>query len=83
MKRPFCSKAIPGSRNWLDAINPGRKRHRDRSASWAAGLIMLIWIAVETGLLGYISFLQPAIAIYAGLIITLTLLPGVRRFYAR
>jgi hypothetical protein len=68
---------------WPDTINPAKKIHWAWTASWAAGVIMLIWIGVETLLLGYISFLQPAIAVYGVLIILLTLLPNVRRYYIR
>ncbi len=72
----------PGWR-WPDALNPVKKKHWAWTASWAAGIIMLIWISVETIMLGYISFLQPVIAVYGILIILLTLLPNVSRFYMR
>jgi hypothetical protein len=68
---------------WPDALNPARKKHWAWSASWAAGVIMLIWIGAETIMLGYISFLQPVIAVYGVLIILLTLLPNVSRYYTR
>jgi len=67
--------------NGPDIINPIKKMHWAWTASWAAGIIMLIWISVETILLGYISFLQPFIAVYGVIIIFLTLLPSVRRYY--
>ena len=67
---------------WPDAINPAKRMHWAWTASWAAGVIMLMWIAVETALLGLISFLQPAIAIYGALVISLTLLPRVKQYYA-
>jgi hypothetical protein len=43
---------------------------------------MLIWIIVETSLLGYISFLQPVITVWGISIIILTLLPPTRRSFA-
>ena len=49
-------------------------------ASWAAGVTMLIWIIVETALLGYISLLQPVIAIWSIGIIVLTVSPSVREY---
>jgi hypothetical protein len=67
--------------NWPNAINPAKKMHWAWTAAWAAGVIMLIWISVETALLGYVSFLQPAIAIYGVVIIALALLSNVRRYY--
>ncbi len=69
--------------HWPDVINPAKKMHWAWTASWAAGVIMLIWISVETLLLGYISFLQPFIAVYGIVIIILTLLPVLRRYFTR
>ncbi len=70
----------PGWR-WPNALNPAKGYHWAWAASWAAGVIMLIWIAVETALLGYISFLQPVIAAWSAAVILLTLLPPVRTYY--
>jgi hypothetical protein len=67
---------------WAEAVNICKKYRWAWTAAWAAGVIMLIWIIVETALLGYISFLQPVIAIWGIAIITLTLLPKIRRYYA-
>jgi len=69
--------------SWPNMINPMKKMHWAWTASWAAGVIMLIWITVETALLGYLSFLQPVIAVYGIVIIVLTVLPEVRRYYLR
>ena len=69
--------------NWPEIINPAKSKHWAWTASWAAGVIMLIWISVETILLGYISFLQPLIAVYGAAIILLTFLPATRRYYAK
>lgn len=68
---------------WPDALNPAKKAHWAWAASWAAGVVMLIWIAVETALLGYVSFLQPVVGVYGIAIIVLTMLPGARRWCAR
>jgi hypothetical protein len=72
----------PGWR-WTVAFNPYGNYHWAWSASWASGVIIWIWIAVETILLGYISFLQPVIAIWATVIIVLTILPPVRLYCSR
>ena len=69
--------------NWPETINPIRKQHWAWTASWAAGVIMLIWIVFETALLGIISFLQPVIAVYGIIIIILTLIPGVKRYFRK
>lgn len=66
---------------WPEAINIFKKYHWSWTASWAAGVIILIWILVETLLLGYISVLQPLITVIGIAIITLTLLPNIRRRY--
>lgn len=69
----------PGWR-WPDKINPNKGYHWAWAASWASGVILLVWITVETVLLGYISLLQPIIAVWGIILIILTLLPGVRRY---
>lgn len=72
----------PGWR-WPEKINPNKRYHWAWAASWAAGVILLIWITVETVLLGYISFLQPVIAVWGVVLIALTLLPAIRRYNRR
>jgi hypothetical protein len=67
--------------HWAETINICKKYRWPWTAAWAAGVIMLIWIIVETALLGYISFLQPVIAIWGIVIIILTFLPPVRQHY--
>jgi hypothetical protein len=69
--------------NGPDVINPCRGYHWAWTASWGAGVIMLIWIVTETVLLGYVSALQPVITIWGIVLIVLTLLPSVRRYYRR
>lgn len=66
---------------WPDALNPIKPQCWAWTASWAAGVITITWIAVETALLGYVSFLQPLIFVWALVLITLSFLPGVRRHY--
>jgi hypothetical protein len=68
---------------WPNVINPAKKTHWAWTASWAVGVIMLIWITIETVFLGYVSFLQPFVAGYGIILIILTLLPNVRKFYKR
>ena len=70
---------------WIcpDAVNPVKRYHWAWSASWASGVIMIIWIAVETIMLGYISFLQPFIFVWAVILILLTVLSPVRRYCIR
>jgi hypothetical protein len=64
-------------------LNPFPHRHWAWTGSVAAGLALLIWIITETVMLGYISFLQPVMGIWGALILALTALPAVRRYYAR
>ncbi len=68
---------------WPDVINPSKRFHWAWTASWAAGVILLIWIITEILLLGYISFLQPLVIVWGIILIALTLLPNVRRYYRR
>lgn len=49
------------------------KRHRfARQAGYVAGSLLLAWIAVQVGIIGYVSWMQPAVAISGILIILLT-----------
>lgn len=66
-----------------EAINICKSYNWSWTGAWAAGVIMLIWIAAETALLGYISFLQPVAAGWGIVLVALALLPGVRRYYHR
>lgn len=75
MKRPAW--------NGINMLNPFNRYHWVWTASLTSGLILLIWIATETLLIGYESILQPIMAAWGILIILLTLLPNVRRLYER
>lgn len=55
-----------------------RRSPRARIASAASGLILLVWIGVQLALIGYLSWLQPAMAALALLILLLTYLSGQR-----
>jgi len=66
---------------WLETLNPFKQYQWAWTGSLAAGIILLIWIITETLLLGYISFLQPVMAVWGLVILLLTLLPGVRGYY--
>ncbi len=45
----------------------------DRKASFFAVLVVFVWLAVQVAILGYISWMQPATAITAAIIMILTL----------
>jgi hypothetical protein len=65
----------------LNVLNPFKAFKWAWTGSLAAGVILLIWIITETAMLGYISFLQPVMGAWGIIILLLTVLPGVRRFY--
>ncbi len=67
----------------LDVINPAKGYHWAWAASWAEGVILLIWIIVEWIMLGYISILQPIVLGWGLLTVILTLLPRVKQHYLR
>ena len=67
---------------WPNALNPFKSIHWAWAASLAAGIIPLIWIAVQVWMLGYVHPLQPSIFILGALISLVTLLPGNRRYFA-
>jgi len=66
---------------WAEAINPCKNYHWSWTASWATGVIMLIWILVEIMLIGYLGFLQPMVIVWGVVIIGLTFVPPVRKYY--
>jgi hypothetical protein len=54
------------------------KRHRlARRAALFCGVIVLLWILIQVMIIGYVSWMQPATAVAASMILLLTLsLPG-------
>ena len=59
------------------AIAVFARLHIARTAAFAAGAIVLGWLAVETAIIGYVSWMQPATTIGALLILLLVWLqPG-------
>jgi hypothetical protein len=73
---------LPGWR-WPEAINTSGQYHWAWAASWAEGVILLLWIIVEWVMVGYISFLQPLVVIWGVALIVLTLLSSTRRYCLR
>ena len=67
---------------WVVRLNPTKRYHWALAAAGGSGIVTLVWIAVETAMLGYISFLQPLIAAFGIAVIALTLSPAIRRYYA-
>ncbi|MBN1367901.1 MAG: hypothetical protein JW967_08230 [Dehalococcoidales bacterium] len=65
----------------INIINPSRKYHWAWAASWAVGVILLVWIIVELFMVGYISILQPIVVAWGIITLILTLLPGLKRYY--
>ena len=72
----------PGWR-WPNVINPVKTSHWAWAGAWATGIIMLMWISVETVLLGYISFLQPLIGAWGAIIIILAFWPSTKQYLIR
>ena len=50
-----------------------------RTAAFAAGAIVLGWLAVETAIIGYVSWMQPATMVGGLLVLLLAWLLGARR----
>ncbi len=70
---------LPGWQ-WPNALNPYKRYHWAWSASWAMGIILLIWVIAETALIGLTSFLQPLVAAWGVAEVVLTLLPRTRQY---
>jgi hypothetical protein len=68
---PFSSYFIPslflfvviGGSCMLTAMMVFSRKPFARKASYLCGLLMLTWIIVQVAMIGYVSWLQPAIAI--------------------
>jgi hypothetical protein len=60
------------------AIAVFAKLHIARTAAFAAGTIVLGWLAVETAMIGYVSWMQPATTIGGLLVLLLALLQPSR-----
>jgi peptidoglycan/LPS O-acetylase OafA/YrhL len=73
-RTPFESYRVPslilltfvGGSHAVAAVFVWRQRPRARKVSLVAGVIVLAWIAAQLALIGYVSWLQPAVGI-AGL----------------
>ena len=68
---------VVGGSLLLAAIAVLARSRLAKPSALAAGAILLVWIAVQVGIIGYVSWMQPVTAI-AGLIVLLlaALLPG-------
>ncbi len=70
---PFESYRVPslilctvvGGTQGLASVLVGRHAPRARTVSVAAGAILLGWISIQGALIGYVSWLQPAVAVSA------------------
>jgi hypothetical protein len=60
------------------AIAVFAKLHIARTAAFAAGTIVLGWLAVETAIIGYVSWMQPATTIGGLVVLLLALLQPSR-----
>jgi hypothetical protein len=65
----------------LKSLNPFKAYRWPWTGSLAVGIILLIWIIMETAMLGYISFLQPVMGAWGVIILILTTLPSARKYY--
>ncbi len=77
---PFHDYVIPsiillvivGGSSFLGAFAVLRKHRLRHKAAVACSIIMLLWISVQLAIIGFVSWLQPAIIIMAVLILTFT-----------
>jgi hypothetical protein len=67
---------------WPDIINPFKRMHWSWAGSLAAGVIVLIWITVETLWVPF-GIVHIVYLVYGLVILGVTLLPGVHRYYTR
>jgi len=67
---------------WPDAINPFKAMHWAWTGSVAAGVILILWLGVELIWVDYFA-LHTIMFTWSGIILLLTLLPPVMRFFRR
>lgn len=78
----FSMLRLPGW-GWPDRLNPYKRYHWAWSASWAMGIILLIWVIAETAMIGLRSLLQPLVAAWGVAEVVLTLLPTTLHYCLR
>lgn len=77
---PFHNYFIPsivlfvvvGGSALLAAILVFRKQKAARKAGFISGILILLWLAAQVAIIGYVSWMQPVTAIAALLILLLT-----------
>jgi hypothetical protein len=84
---PFQNYFVPGlflffvigGSSLVVAIAVFRQWHLARKSSFVCAAVILIWLAVQINIIGYVSWMQPTTAVVAILILFLTwLLPNYR-----
>ena len=79
---PFSNYIVPGilllvvvgGSAALGAVAVFARMRSARLAALAAGIILLVWIVVQVSIIGYVSWLQPTMAVVALLIVALAFL---------
>jgi len=66
----------------LQALNPARRAHWAWRAAVALGIILILWIALEFLLWGYIFVLQPIFGVLGVVILALCYTPAVQAYAA-
>jgi hypothetical protein len=77
---PFSSYMVPsvilfvvvGGAFALAAVAVAARSPLARMSSYGAAVIVVGWLAVQLAIIGYVSWLQPAVAVAAGVVIALT-----------
>jgi hypothetical protein len=82
-RTPFASYLVPslvllvivGGSQAAAGLSIATRTSRSRSTSLTAGAVLLAWICTQVALIGYVSWLQPAVAVAA--LSNLTLASGL------
>lgn len=65
--------AVVGGSSLLASVLVFRNHPLARKAAMACGILVLCWLVVQVAIIGYVSWMQPATAITATLILLLSL----------
>ena len=79
---PFTSYFVPslilffivGGSCFLAAIAVFKRHRLGKIMAFISGVIMLVWISVQLFIIGYVSWMQPAITLAAVFVLTLSIL---------
>ena len=66
---------------WMDSFNRWSRHHWTWTATVALSLVLIVWISIQLILIGFQAPVQAITALIGVLLLILSLLPSVQRYY--